>query len=54
MTYFYYDGDNLLAETDASDNLMAVYEWGVRGLVSQWRDGVRYYYHFDGWVRWFR
>jgi len=54
VTYFYYDGDNLLAETDANDNLMAVYEWGVRGLVSQWRDGVRYYYHFDGWVRWFR
>ena len=48
MTYFYYDGDNLLAETDASDNLMAVYEWGVRGLVSQLRNGVRYYYHFDG------
>jgi len=27
---------------------MAVHGWGVRGLVSQLRDGVRYYYHFDG------
>jgi len=33
---------------DGSDNLMAVYEWGVRGLLSQFRDGVRYYYHLDG------
>lgn len=47
-TYFFYDGDNLLAEVDGSDNLMVVYEWGVRGLLSQWRDGSRYYYHFDG------
>ena len=47
VTYFYYDGENLLAEADENDNLMAVYEWGVRGLVSQLRDGVRYYYHFD-------
>ena len=42
VTYFYYDGENLLAEADENDNLMAVYEWGVRGLVSQLRDGVRY------------
>jgi RHS repeat-associated protein len=48
VTYFYYDGDNLLAEADGSDNLVAVYEWGVRGLLSQWRNGARYYYHFDG------
>lgn len=41
-TYFFYDGDNLLAEVDGSDNLMVVYEWGVRGLLSQWRDGSRY------------
>jgi RHS repeat-associated protein len=48
VTYFYYDGDKLLAEVDGSDNLMAVYEWGVRGLLSQFRNGVRYYYHLDG------
>ncbi|MCR6624673.1 MAG: hypothetical protein NDF58_08885 [archaeon YNP-LCB-024-027] len=48
VTYFYYDGDKLLAEVDGSDNLMAVYEWGARGLLSQWRNGARYYYHFDG------
>jgi len=48
VTYFYYDRENLLAETDENDNLMAVYEWGVRGLLSQFRDGVRYYYHLDG------
>jgi RHS repeat-associated protein len=48
VTYFFYDGDKLLAEVDGSDNLMAVYEWGVRGLLSQWRNGARYYYHFDG------
>jgi hypothetical protein len=28
VTYFYYDGDNLLAEANGSDNLVAVYEWG--------------------------
>jgi len=27
---------------------LGVYEWGVRGLLSQFRDGVRYYYHLDG------
>jgi RHS repeat-associated protein len=48
VTYFYYDGDKLLAEVDGSDNLLAVYEWGVRGLLSQFRNGVRYYYHLDG------
>jgi RHS repeat-associated protein len=48
VTYFFYDGDKLLAEVDGSDNLMAVYEWGVQGLLSQLRNGARYYYHFDG------
>jgi RHS repeat-associated protein len=48
VTYFFYDGDKLLAEVDGSDNLLAVYEWGVRGLLSQWRNGARYYYHLDG------
>jgi RHS repeat-associated protein len=46
---YYYDGDDLLAAYDGSNNLLAaaVYGPGIDQAVSVFRDGNNYYYHSD-------
>jgi RHS repeat-associated protein len=44
-TYFYYDGNHVIYETDANGNIIVEYTWGPTGEpVSMTKNGTTYYY----------
>ncbi|MEH7130795.1 DNRLRE domain-containing protein [Neobacillus drentensis] len=48
-TNFYYAGDKVIAETDASTNVIVEYSWDDQGNpVTMVKGGKTYYYHLNG------
>jgi RHS repeat-associated protein len=49
IVYFHYNGDKVIYETDASNNIVADYTWDQKGNpVTMTKGGVTYYYHLNG------
>jgi RHS repeat-associated protein len=47
--YFHYNGDKVIYETDANNNVVADYTWDDQGNpVTMTKSGVTYYYHING------
>ncbi|MDP2940513.1 MAG: RHS repeat-associated core domain-containing protein [Candidatus Omnitrophota bacterium] len=50
VTYFIYDGDQIIEERDASGILKATYTYGtgIDEVLTMYRNAGTYYYHYDG------
>lgn len=47
--YFHYNGDKVIYETDANNNIVAEYTWDAQGRpVTMTKNGATYYYHLNG------
>jgi RHS repeat-associated protein len=47
--YFHYNGDKVIYETDANNNIIADYTWDSKGNpVTMTKGGITYYYHING------
>ncbi len=47
--YFHYNGDKVIYETDANNNIVAEYTWDQQGKpVTMTRNGATYYCHLNG------